>query len=129
MTLLYTGSDAKTEVHNADMEPADPRSTFQLLAQILPKLIYEFVLLHSAKPILLLIFGKRFRIMRLVRLVAFFSFQRYPADLSIVAYDTWDGLSIPSLAALVQINARFLCLLWASSFPAHFCYIAHQYSG
>lgn len=129
MTLSYMGSDAKTAVHDADVKPADPRSPFQPLVQIVLKLIYEFVLLHSAKPILLLICGKRFRIMRLVGLVAFFSFQRSPADLSIVAYDIWDGLSIPTLAALIQINARFLCLLWASSFPAHFCCIAHQYSG
>lgn len=75
MTLLYMGSDAKTEVHDADVEPGGPRSPFQLLAQILLKLINEFVLLHSAKPVLLLICGKRFRIMRLVRLIVFLSFQ------------------------------------------------------
>lgn len=52
------------------------------------KLIYEFVFLHVRKPILLLVHRKRFRIMGLVRLTVFFSFQGSLADLlSPVVYD------------------------------------------
>lgn len=59
-------------------------------------LIYEFSFLHVPKPILLLVHRKRFRIMGLVRLTVFFSFQGSLADfLSLVVYDIWKGIPSP----------------------------------